>query len=116
MSYNIQEKDGIIVIEIPTRLDASNSQELKDIIAKYVADKKYKFIIDLTNTEFIDSSGLGAIVSKIAHCRANGGDVKIVVTNDRIKEIFNITHLDKVLKEFKTVQEALEEFNNTKNE
>ncbi|MGA1862039.1 STAS domain-containing protein [Deferribacter thermophilus] len=110
MGFNYYEKDGVIVIDIPQRLDASNSQELKDLLAKYVSDKKYKYVMNLSNTEFIDSSGLGAIVSKIAHCRANGGDVKIVVTNERIKEIFNITHLDKVLKEYKTVDEALGSF------
>ncbi|MGA1845530.1 STAS domain-containing protein [Deferribacter abyssi] len=113
MSFDVIEKKDIVIIIIPTRLDASNSQDLKDIIAQKVGEKKFKFIIDLSNTEFVDSSGLGAMVSKIAHCRANGGDVKIVVTNDRIKEIFQITHLDKVLKEYKNADEAVVAFNET---
>lgn len=108
--FHTYEKNGVVIIELPVRLDASISDELKEIISNFVNNKKYKFIIDFGKTIFIDSSGLGAIVSRISICRTNNGDVRLCNINDRIKEVLNITHLDKILKIYKSLDECLNSF------
>ena len=95
------------VIKIPTRLDASNSQPFKDKMTELV-DKGYvNLLIDLSQTNFIDSSGLGALVGKISTCRKKGGDVRLISPTQRVVEILQITNLDKVLKIYKSLDEAL---------
>jgi len=106
------EKNGVIVIELPIRLDASISNDLKEIISNYVSNNKYNFLIDFKKTNFIDSSGLGAIVSKISVCRTNNGDVRLCNVNNKIKEVLNITHLDKILKIYNTLDEGINSFSN----
>jgi anti-sigma B factor antagonist len=104
------EKNGIVVIELPVRMDASISDGLKETILNNVSNNKYKFAIDFKKTTFIDSSGLGALVSRISICRTNGGDVRLCNVNERIKEVLNITHLDKILKIYPTLDECLKSF------
>jgi anti-sigma B factor antagonist len=89
--------NNVIVITLPTRFDASISNDLKEIISKHINEGFYKFVIDFSKTTFIDSSGLGAIVSKISVCRANNGDVKLSNVAEKIKGVLSITHLDKIL-------------------
>jgi anti-sigma B factor antagonist len=108
--FNSYEKNDVIIIELPSRLDASISNDLKEIISNYVSNNKYKFLIDFNKTTFIDSSGLGAIVSKISICRTNNGDVRICSVNNKIKEVLNITHLDKILKIYNTLDEGINSF------
>jgi anti-sigma B factor antagonist len=110
--FNSYEKNGVIVIELPSRLDASISNDLKEIISSHVSNNKYKFLIDFSKTAFIDSSGLGAIVSKISICRTNNGDVSLCNVNNKIKEVLNITHLDKILKIYKTLDEGINSLSN----
>lgn len=73
-----------------------------------LVDKGYvNLIIDLTQTNFIDSSGLGALVGKISTCRKNGGDVKLISPTQRVMEILQITNLDKILKTYKSFEDAM---------
>jgi len=112
MSFEVKYMlDGTVaVIDIPERLDASCSSELKDKISEVVNNSVYKIIINLAKTNFIDSSGLGALVSKISVCKANGGDIKLVSPGKRVLEILQITHLDKVLSYYHDLDEAVNSF------
>jgi anti-sigma B factor antagonist len=108
--FTTYEKNGVVVIELPVRMDASISDGLKEIILNNVSNNKYKFIIDFKKTTFIDSSGLGAIVSKISVCRTNNGDARLCNVNERIKAVLNITHLDKILKIYNSLDECINSF------
>lgn len=112
MSFNtsFKESENIYVVTTPERIDAGNSQALKDVVMDIVSKNFFKIVIDLSSTAFIDSSGLGALVSKISVCKNNGGDVRLVVTSKRIIEILQITHLDKILKCFDNLNDALKSF------
>lgn len=100
----------VAIIDIPERLDAGCSNELKEKINEIVNNSVYNIVIDLSNTNFIDSSGLGALVSKISVCKANGGDVRLAAPGKRVLEILQITHLDKVLNYFHDLDEAINSF------
>jgi len=107
---NLLEDKKIFVIETPERIDAANSPKLKDMISDTVSKGIFKIVIDMSKTNFIDSSGLGALVSKISVCKNNNGDVRLVVLSDRVLEILEITHLNKILKLYKTLDEAIASF------
>lgn len=109
-SYEIIEDDNIAVITTPERIDASNSNEMKELITNIVSKNIYKIVVDLSNTNFIDSSGLGALVSRISICKNNNGDVRLVVLSDRVKEVLEITHLNKILKLFQNKEDAIRSF------
>ncbi len=67
-------------------------------------------MLDLKNTEYLDSSGLGAFISQIAACRSNQGDIYLAAPSEYIRSLLNITHLNKVLKSFDNVKAAVENF------
>ena len=101
--------DGkVIVVQPPYRLDASVSQELKEILSVGINSGNYNFIVDFINTDFIDSSGLGALVSRVSICRSNDGDISLASINSKINEILKITHLDKILKCYDNLEDALD--------
>ncbi|MCX8084576.1 MAG: STAS domain-containing protein [Calditerrivibrio sp.] len=103
----IIEESKAALIKIPNRLDASNSMPFKDKMTELVDKGYYLLLIDLSQTNFIDSSGLGALVGKISTCRKNGGDVRLIAPTQRVVEILQITNLDKVLKIYKSKNDAL---------
>ncbi|MCD6214635.1 MAG: STAS domain-containing protein [Candidatus Desulfofervidus sp.] len=107
-SYEIQGKVG--VIETPKRVDITNAEELKKIMADYVKKEIFKIVVNLEETGFIDSSGLGSLVSQIATCRANGGDVRLAGAGKEVMRVLEITQLDKVLKLFSGVEEAINSY------
>lgn len=112
MEINSKEAlDGkVVVVEIPRYLSADTSEEFKDYLYRIVSEGKYQLVIDLSKAEYVDSSGLGAIVSRIAVCRSNHGDIRLAAPSPFMVSLLNITHLDQVLKIFPAVEEAIQSY------
>ena len=111
MSFKVQEKTGnVTVIDCPGRLDANISDELKNIMADLIENNKFKIVINLSNTSYVDSSGLGAIVSRISATRSNKGDVRLATKTQSIIDLLDLTRLNKILKCYDDVKTATESF------
>jgi anti-sigma B factor antagonist len=87
-------------------LDSFNVSYLKEQIQRLFDRGDYKIIIDLNSVDFIDSAGLGNLVSSLKVCMHNSGDLLIVGPNDTILDLLRITKLRDVFKVCKTVEEA----------
>lgn len=68
-------------------------QKLNDLIDK----GQYNFVLDFSKCSFIDSTGLGVIVSAYKRCKENNGTIKLHSINDaNVLKVFKLTRLDKV--------------------
>jgi anti-sigma B factor antagonist len=111
LSFKTYEKAGnVTVIDCPSRLDANVSDDLKNIIVKRIEENNYKFVINLSDTKYVDSSGLGAIVSRISVTRTNKGDVRLVTKTKEILDLLDLTRLNKILKCYGDVKSAIDSF------
>jgi anti-sigma B factor antagonist len=100
----------VVVIDVPERLTIDTADDLKKQLRELVEGGVFKLIINLEQTEYMDSSGLGAIVSKIAVTRSNKGDIRLAAIKKYVDYLLNLTHLNKILKTYETVDEALKSF------
>jgi anti-sigma B factor antagonist len=93
-------------ISLVGEVDVYTSPRLKEEIIDIVDAGCVNLIIDLEAVSFIDSSGLGVLVSGLRRMKEHGGTLRLVCTKDSILKIFRITGLDKVFPVFSTVAEA----------
>ena len=70
----------------------------------------HKFVIDFTKTGYIDSSGLGVLVSLSKKIREQGGDLRLAGLNEDLQTLFELTKLDTLFSIAKTPEEALAAF------
>jgi len=112
MDFNVtnQLDAQVFVIDIPERLTSEISDDLKKLLRTMVHDEKYKIIMNLEKTKYMDSSGLGAIVSQIASVRSNKGDIRVANVQKFITELFEITHINQIIKTFNTVPLAVDSY------
>jgi len=105
LTEQIQET---IVIHInEERLDAHNSSELKLEVQKLFESGKLKLLIDMKDVRFIDSSGLGALVSGFKNATSNQGTLKLSSLQPQVKSMFELTRLHRVFEIFPSVTDAL---------
>ena len=107
---HVQEDSDIVVIDIPRRLTSEISDELKSLMKQLIEQGKYKLIMNLEKTRYMDSSGLGAIVSKIAATRLHGGDIRLAAPQQTIIDLLELTHINQIVKIFSNVEEAVQSF------
>ncbi|CAA9215691.1 MAG: hypothetical protein AVDCRST_MAG77-183 [uncultured Chloroflexi bacterium] len=98
---------GIAVVSLCGRLDLLSAAAVKQRLATEVAAGHKKLIVDLGDVAFIDSSGLGALISGLKAARQAGGDLRIARPCDQARLVMKLTTLDRVLRPYLTVDEAI---------
>lgn len=102
--------ERMVIFVREERLDAHNSEELKAEMNRLFAAGSKELIVDLKEVRFIDSSGLGVLVSGFKNASARQGSLKLSGLQTQVRSMFELTRLHRVFDIFQTTDEALESF------
>src|SRR4051794_18710020 len=111
MSFS-QTKDtsGVAVLQVEGQLIVGNRQELKELVQTALDQGERRLLIDFSRTGYIDSSGLGALVSISKKIREAGGELRLSGLNEDLRSLFELTKLDTLFAIAETPQQALASF------
>ncbi|MFC8192847.1 STAS domain-containing protein [Cellulomonas sp. NPDC057328] len=98
---------GVAVLRPQGRLTMVTAGELKAEVDRVVEAGDAVVVVDLTDTSFMDSSGLGALVGGLRRARAAGGDLRIACVGAQVMTVLRLTTMDRVLRPYGTVEDAL---------
>src|SRR3954471_8162058 len=108
MEANVEPRPGGIgVVKLNGRLDLLVAAEMKQRLNEAVSAGHRRLVVDLSEVPFIDSSGLGALIGGLKAARLAGGDLRIASPRDQARVILELTTLDRVLRPYATVAEAV---------
>lgn len=110
MTFNISKQGDVTIVEVTGQLIVGNRQELKDAVLKELEGGGRKFLVDFTDTAYIDSSGLGVLVSLSKKIREKGGELRLSNLNDDVRTLFELTKLDTLFRIADTRDLALTDF------
>ena len=111
MSFSLRkEPNGVVVVGVDGQLIVANRQELKQKVLDALEGGAKKFVIDFSRTGYIDSSGLGVLVSLSKKIREQGGDLRLAGLNEDLQTLFELTKLDTLFSITRTSGEALAAF------
>src|SRR3954465_10130469 len=110
MSFTIKKEGDVIVVDVEGQLIVGNRQELKQKVLDELERGGRKFLIDFSQTGYIDSSGLGVLVSLSKKIRAQGGELRLANLNDDLKTLFELTNLDTLFQVAESRDRALQSF------
>lgn len=110
MNFDVQKHDDITVIGVEGQLIVGNRQELKQQVLEELDNGSRKFLIDFANTGYIDSSGLGVLVSLSKKIREQSGELRLANLNEDLRTLFELTKLDTLFQISTSREEALGAF------
>ena len=111
MNLKTEASGNVMVIFVrEERLDAHNSDELKKEMNRLFDSGTTDILLDLKEVRFIDSSGLGVLVSGFKNASTRQGSLKLCGLQAQVKSMFELTRLHRVFDIFQTVDEALENY------
>lgn len=110
MSFTLKKQGDVVVVDVEGQLIVGNRQELKQKVLDEVEKGERKFLIDFAQTGYIDSSGLGVLVSLSKKIREHGGELRLADLNDDLQTLFELTKLDTLFQIADTRERALEGF------
>jgi anti-sigma B factor antagonist len=110
MSFTVSTHGDVCVVEVEGQLIVGNRQELKKRILDEMEKGTHKVLVDFARTGYIDSSGLGVLVSLAKKIREMGGELRLANLNDDLQTLFELTKLDTLFQISETRERALDGF------
>lgn len=112
MEITLKKEDHVLVISPEgDNLDAKETAAFKQRVTELVSNAKiYQVVLDLQHLHFIDSSGLGAILSLLRFLNSQGGDLKVVGMKKPVRAVFELVCMHKIFEIYNTTEDALKAF------
>ncbi len=101
-----KHQDWMVLHLREPRVDAHNSDALKDFFLKLLENGEKRLAVDLSEVRFIDSSGLGALLSGYKNANLHQGTLVLAGLQPRVKEMFELTRLNRVFDIYARVDEV----------
>jgi anti-sigma B factor antagonist len=94
MTIATREIDHVTVVDIHGRITLGDeTKRLRDVVRGLIGAGKKKIVLNLAHVDFIDSSGVGELVSCFTAARNAGGDLKLFGLTKKVQDILNVTKL-----------------------
>ncbi|MGD8780769.1 MAG: STAS domain-containing protein [Ignavibacteria bacterium] len=111
MKIKQNEKYGAAVLELRGNvMGGPETQDFSDILHGLLEEDKKNVVIDLGNVKFMNSSGLGMLISGFTTMKNGGGMMKLANATEKINSLLVITKLITIFENFESVDEAVESF------
>ena len=110
MEIVCRERDFISILDIQGEIDLYSAPEIKDKIQGFINEKKYNVIINLGEVSYIDSSGIGALISSLSSLKKSNGGMKIINVLSTVRKVFELTKLVSFFEIYDSEDEAIAKF------
>jgi len=95
------------VLTASGEIDVATAPDLRAALLDLIGEGRTRIVVDLEQVEFLDSTGLGVLVSTVKRVRADGGDLSVVCTRPQILQVFEITGLTAVFSVHDSLDQAV---------
>ena len=99
--------DGV-VLRVLGDLDMAGAPRLRNAVVSEVGAGTRLIVLDLTGVDYLDSTGLGVVIGALRRLRTHDGELRVVCPEPRIRRVFEVCDLDRVLEFHVDVDAALE--------
>ncbi len=110
MDITKRSNDDVVILDIAGEIDLYNAPEIKDIINGLIEEQKFNVIINLEKVTYIDSSGIGALISSLSNLKKYQGGLKIINVYASVRKVFELTKLTSFFDIYNSEEEALVSF------
>ncbi len=111
MKFSVREQNGVTVLAPKGKImGGPDSTELHEKLRDLIKGNAKKVTIDLSDVDWMNSTGLGILISGLTTMRNAGGELKLARVTDKIQSLLVITKLVTVFETHDSVEEAVASF------
>jgi len=110
MNLSEQTSNGVVVIVLDGRIDTEGAVALEEALRARLEADQYRIVLDMTGVQYVNSAALRSLAEAILTCRAQGGDLKLVALQPKVRRVLQIVGFDRYSAIYETQQAALADF------
>lgn len=111
MNIKVNDINGVKNLILRGRFDASAAAGFKESIRSLLQEGSAKYVVDLHEVDYIDSGGLGSLVSALRQTRSVEGDIRVSGLSGKVRSVFELTRLHRIFEVFDDSLQAVKSFN-----
>ncbi|MCB0978710.1 MAG: STAS domain-containing protein [Acidimicrobiales bacterium] len=96
LQLDVSEHGEWSVLRVGGEIDVATAPGLRQRLVALVGEGRYRIVVDMSQVDFIDSTGLGVLIGTLKRVRSHGGELHLVCDVDRVVRVFEITGLDTI--------------------
>jgi anti-sigma B factor antagonist len=96
LELTVSEHDGETLVRAAGELDVNTAPELREQLARLIAEDTRRIVVDLSDVSFVDSTALSVLVSALKRLRQADGDLELASPNPSVRRVFEITGLTRL--------------------
>jgi len=104
--FEVRSLGGVPVVTPPVELDIGNAEQFGAVLAA-AGREQATLVVDMTSTEFCDSSGIGVLAVAVSRAQAAGGELRLVVGSPAVRKVLAITGMDSICVMFDRLPDAV---------
>ena len=98
--------EDVALVRPRGRLNMVAAPDLRNAVSAAVQAGRRRVVVDLAGVEFMDSSGLGALIASLKTARQAGGDLRIAGANEQVALVLQLSNVDRILKPYGDAHDA----------
>jgi len=107
MPIQARVEPGYAIVTVSGRLTLGREvEQLERVVADLLQQQEKKVVLDMTALDYLDSSGIGTVVSCLTQVKKSGGDLRLAGVSQRLQRMFKMTGVDSLVSIYPTVAEA----------
>ena len=111
MKYKVREDGNVTVIDISGKLMGGEDADVfRDLIHELLENGRKKIVVNLASLKWINSSGVGILITGYTTMRKNKGDLKLLNVSKKIESILYVTKLNLIFECFDDEHEAIRSY------
>ncbi|MFZ5518516.1 MAG: STAS domain-containing protein [Candidatus Zhuqueibacterota bacterium] len=111
MKLHTQKYNDVLLIQMEGEIMGGvESEQFRNTLYTSIEDDVVNFVVDMAKATWMNSSGLGMLISGLTTARSSGGDLRLVNLSERIRRPLEITKLETVFLTYNSIEEAVNSF------
>jgi anti-sigma B factor antagonist len=108
LTMDTRTEGDAAVVALTGEVTVFSSPVLRERLGQVMADKPSRIVLDLSQVQYVDSSGVATFVEALRQMRSRDGDLVLACVSERVRGVIEIARLDTLFPMAETVEEALE--------
>jgi len=111
MKIKERKRDGVVILELNGKLmGGPDAATFNDTLKTLIHEGQRNFLVDLARVNWVNSTGLGILISGYSTVRRGGGDLRLLNVSERVESIFMVSKLHTVFASYSNEEEAVRSF------
>jgi anti-sigma B factor antagonist len=106
--FPVSVRDGLAVVTTPEEIDISNANSFREALTSATASGRPVIVVDMSGTEFCDSTGLNVLIRALGQAADVGGELRLVIGGTALRRILTVTGVAGMFRVYETLGQALD--------